>query len=136
MTLNHHCCLLHAILAILIAYMHCDIPISECCSVCSVWQLPTLLLQQVSPIWQVFKSNIGLVAPDIAAAALPRSHTEHALVLLQSRGPSQGPGSEIANIAWNRKVQHILASCTVGGSVTVWDLKKQQPVLNIRDSSG
>ena len=54
----------------------------------------------------------------------------------QSRAPSQGAGTEIADIAWNRKVQHILASCTVGGSVTVWDLKKQQPVLNIRDSSG
>ncbi|KAL3153542.1 hypothetical protein ABBQ38_011870 [Trebouxia sp. C0009 RCD-2024] len=54
----------------------------------------------------------------------------------QSRNPSQGAGGEIANISWNRKVQHILASCTVGGSVTVWDLKKQQPVLNIRDSSG
>ena len=55
---------------------------------------------------------------------------------LQSRAPSQGAGAEIADIAWNRKVQHILASCTVGGTVTVWDLKKQQPVLNIRDSSG
>lgn len=55
---------------------------------------------------------------------------------VQSRNPNQGAGGEIANISWNRKVQHILASCTVGGSVTVWDLKKQQPVLNIRDSSG
>ncbi|KAL0027638.1 hypothetical protein WJX79_004520 [Trebouxia sp. C0005] len=66
--------------------------------------------------------------------ANPRKPT--AFPPLKSRGPSQGAGSEIANIAWNRKVQHILASCTVGGSVTVWDLKKQQPVLNIRDSSG
>lgn len=55
---------------------------------------------------------------------------------MQSRNPNQGAGGEIANICWNRKVQHILASCTVGGSVTVWDLKKLQPVLNIRDSSG
>ena len=62
--------------------------------------------------------------------------SQHAVGSIQSRSQSQGAGAEIANIAWNRKVQHILASCTVGGSVTVWDLKKQQPVLNIRDSSG
>lgn len=73
--------------------------------------------------------SLPVAAPDVMCTIVTCGY-------VQSRNPSQGAGGEIANISWNRKVQHILASCTVGGSVTVWDLKKQQPVLNIRDSSG
>ena len=55
---------------------------------------------------------------------------------MQSQASSQGAGNEITNIAWNRKVQHILASGTAGGHVSVWDLKKQKDLFNLRDSSG
>eukprot|EP00798_Chlamydomonas_sp_ICE-L_P021383 gene21383-28331_t len=46
-----------------------------------------------------------------------------------------GPGSagEIAYISWNRKVAHILASCSSNGSTVVWDLKRQKPVISFRD---
>lgn len=36
-------------------------------------------------------------------------------------------------MAWNKKVQHILASCSTNGSCVVWDLKKQKPVISFRD---
>lgn len=84
--------------------------------------LPTLLLQ--NPRY--------LLPPSACGVTIIKTTCGYA----QSRNPSQGAGGEIANISWNRKLQHILASCTIGGSVTVWDLKKQQPVLNVRDSSG
>ena len=43
---------------------------------------------------------------------------------------------EITCLAWNRKVQHILATCTAAGTVVVWDLKKQRPVITFKDPSG
>lgn len=47
-----------------------------------------------------------------------------------------GPQPEITNLAWNRKVQHILGTCTAAGTVVVWDLKKQRPVISFKDPSG
>ena len=44
--------------------------------------------------------------------------------------------TEIASLAWNKKVQHILATCTAAGTVVVWDLKKQRPVISFKDPSG
>ncbi|KAK2080829.1 hypothetical protein QBZ16_000683 [Prototheca wickerhamii] len=40
------------------------------------------------------------------------------------------PGSEISALAWNAKVQHIVATASSGG-VVVWDLKKQRPVITL-----
>eukprot|EP00775_Hariotina_reticulata_P008692 gene8692-8873_t len=40
---------------------------------------------------------------------------------------------EISYISWNRKVQHILASTQVDGATVVWDLKKQRPVITLKD---
>lgn len=47
--------------------------------------------------------------------------------------PASGP--EIADLAWNNKVQHILATCTAAGTAVVWDLKKQRPVITLRDAT-
>ncbi|GFH08887.1 WD_REPEATS_REGION domain-containing protein, partial [Haematococcus lacustris] len=49
---------------------------------------------------------------------------------------ANGPGlasNEITFIAWNRKVQHILASSSTNGTTVVWDLKRQKPVISFRD---
>lgn len=43
--------------------------------------------------------------------------------------PGTASGGETTFIAWNRKVQHILASCSTNGSTVVWDLKRQKPVI-------
>lgn len=41
--------------------------------------------------------------------------------------------AEISYISWNKKVQHILASTHVDGATVVWDLKKQRPVITLKD---
>lgn len=45
-------------------------------------------------------------------------------------------GGDITCLAWNRKVQHILGTATIGGTVVVWDLKKQRPVISFKDPAG
>mmetsp|Transcript_24380 Transcript_24380/g.43410 ORF Transcript_24380/g.43410 Transcript_24380/m.43410 type:complete len:1160 (-) Transcript_24380:43-3522(-) len=51
---------------------------------------------------------------------------------LKGTGPNQ-PSGEITHLAWNNKVQHILASTSGAGSTVVWDLKKQKPVISFSD---
>ena len=52
------------------------------------------------------------------------------------KGGAAGVQPEIACLAWNRKVQHILGTCTAAGTVVVWDLKKQRPAISFKDPSG
>ena len=47
-----------------------------------------------------------------------------------SGGPSAG---EVSYLAWNHKVQHILASSSLNGTTVVWDLKRQRPVISFTD---
>ena len=47
-----------------------------------------------------------------------------------------GPQPEITALAWNRKVQHIIATATAHGTVIVWDLKKQRPIISFKDPNG
>jgi protein transport protein SEC31 len=54
--------------------------------------------------------------------------------LLSRAAPGAQP--ELTHLAWNRKVQHILAACSAAGTVAVWDLKKQRPVISFKDPSG
>ncbi|EFJ51095.1 hypothetical protein VOLCADRAFT_120559 [Volvox carteri f. nagariensis] len=49
--------------------------------------------------------------------------------------PGSAVGGEITYLAWNRKVQHILASCSTNGTTVVWDLKRQKPVISFRDTN-
>lgn len=45
-----------------------------------------------------------------------------------------GPGAgEVSYLAWNKKVQHILASSSLSGTTVVWDLKRQRPVISFTD---
>jgi protein transport protein SEC31 len=53
-----------------------------------------------------------------------------------STGPSKHAGSDVLCCAWNRKVQHILCSCSNQGSTVVWDLKKKQEVICFKDPAG
>lgn len=43
----------------------------------------------------------------------------------------------ITGLAWNTKVQHILATCSGDGTFSVWDLRKQKPTMDaVADTSG
>ncbi|KAL4425258.1 hypothetical protein ABPG75_009274 [Micractinium tetrahymenae] len=55
---------------------------------------------------------------------------------MKSGAGGAGPQPEITHLSWNRKVQHILGTCTAAGTVVVWDLKKQRPVISFKDPSG
>ncbi|XP_036101790.1 protein transport protein Sec31A isoform X4 [Molossus molossus] len=43
------------------------------------------------------------------------------------------PLEDISCIAWNRQVQHILASASSSGRATVWDLRKNEPIIKVSD---
>lgn len=46
---------------------------------------------------------------------------------------SNAPPADISCVAWNRKVQHILASTSHNGQSVVWDLKLKRPVISFTD---
>ncbi|XP_075060489.1 protein transport protein Sec31A isoform X16 [Mixophyes fleayi] len=50
-------------------------------------------------------------------------------------GVKSQPLEDISCIAWNRQVQHILASTSPSGRATVWDLRKNEPILKVSDHS-
>ncbi|XP_036386111.1 protein transport protein Sec31A isoform X2 [Megalops cyprinoides] len=45
------------------------------------------------------------------------------------------PLEDISVVAWNRQVQHILASANPSGKAVVWDLRKNEPIIKISDHS-
>ena len=47
-----------------------------------------------------------------------------------------GPGPEISYLAWNRKVEHIIATCGPDGAVIIWDMRRQRRVMTLRDNAG
>jgi len=53
-----------------------------------------------------------------------------------STGPSKHAGTEVLCTAWNRKVQHILCSCSNAGTTIVWDLKAKKEVISFKDPAG
>ncbi|XP_053260209.1 protein transport protein Sec31A isoform X3 [Podarcis raffonei] len=50
-------------------------------------------------------------------------------------GAKTQPPEDISCIAWNRQVQHILASACPSGRATVWDLRKNEPIIKVSDHS-
>lgn len=48
-------------------------------------------------------------------------------------GAKPQQASDIASVAWNKKVQHILASTQFSGVTVIWDLKAKKPVINFAD---
>lgn len=45
------------------------------------------------------------------------------------------PTEDVSVVAWNRQVQHILASASPSGKAVVWDLRKNEPIIKISDHS-
>lgn len=54
-------------------------------------------------------------------------------VMKPSQAASKHAGSEVLCCAWNRKVPHIICSCSNTGTTVVWDLKMKKEVINFRD---
>ena len=52
-----------------------------------------------------------------------------------SPGSMPAAPADIACVAWNRKVSHILASTSHNGTSVVWDLKLKRPVINFTDTN-
>lgn len=50
-------------------------------------------------------------------------------------GAKTQPPEDISCMAWNRQVQHILASASPSGRATVWDLRKNEPIIKVSDHS-
>ncbi|CAL9682339.1 unnamed protein product [Knipowitschia caucasica] len=50
-------------------------------------------------------------------------------------GPKTQPLEDISCVAWNRQVQHILASTTPSGRTSVWDLRKNDLIIKVCDHS-
>ncbi|XP_071609667.1 protein transport protein Sec31A isoform X6 [Heliangelus exortis] len=48
-------------------------------------------------------------------------------------GVKTQPLEDISCIAWNRQVPHILASASPSGRATVWDLRKNEPIIKVSD---
>eukprot|EP00211_Chloroparvula_japonica_P000131 CAMPEP_0119125334 /NCGR_PEP_ID=MMETSP1310-20130426/4646_1 /TAXON_ID=464262 /ORGANISM="Genus nov. species nov., Strain RCC2339" /LENGTH=1095 /DNA_ID=CAMNT_0007115393 /DNA_START=21 /DNA_END=3304 /DNA_ORIENTATION=+ len=52
---------------------------------------------------------------------------------LKGTPAAPGQGVDVTHLSWNRKVQHILASTSSGGTTVVWDLKRQRQVISFTD---
>lgn len=50
-------------------------------------------------------------------------------------GPKTQPMEDISCVAWNKQVQHILASASPGGRASVWDLRKNDLIIKVSDHS-
>ncbi|XP_061703672.1 protein transport protein Sec31A isoform X2 [Syngnathoides biaculeatus] len=50
-------------------------------------------------------------------------------------GPKTQPVEDIGCVAWNRQVQHILASASPSGRASVWDLRKNDLIIKVSDHS-
>nr|XP_055065147.1 protein transport protein Sec31A isoform X2 [Misgurnus anguillicaudatus] len=50
-------------------------------------------------------------------------------------GPKTQPAEDISCIAWNKQVQHILASASPSGKASVWDLRKNDLIIKVSDHS-
>ncbi|XP_078257645.1 protein transport protein Sec31A isoform X2 [Rhinoraja longicauda] len=48
-------------------------------------------------------------------------------------GSKSQPSEDVSCVAWNRQVQHILASANPSGRAVVWDLRKNEPILKVSD---
>nr|XP_032825144.1 protein transport protein Sec31A-like isoform X2 [Petromyzon marinus] len=50
-------------------------------------------------------------------------------------GSKSQPAEDVVCVAWNRQVQHILASASPSGKAVVWDLRKNEPIIKVSDHS-
>ena len=54
---------------------------------------------------------------------------------VMSPGSKLHPLEDISGVAWNMQVQHILASTSPNGRSVVWDLRKNEPIIQVSDSN-
>ncbi len=69
---------------------------------------------------------------EVFVYALDRPDTPNVFV------PAPAPNTakhtaEVAKVAWNPQVPHILATCSGNGSTIVWDLRQKKPYCELRD---
>eukprot|EP00201_Polytomella_parva_P000598 CAMPEP_0175077168 /NCGR_PEP_ID=MMETSP0052_2-20121109/23216_1 /TAXON_ID=51329 ORGANISM="Polytomella parva, Strain SAG 63-3" /NCGR_SAMPLE_ID=MMETSP0052_2 /ASSEMBLY_ACC=CAM_ASM_000194 /LENGTH=971 /DNA_ID=CAMNT_0016346555 /DNA_START=120 /DNA_END=3032 /DNA_ORIENTATION=+ len=92
--------------------------------------------------FNAFSSNLlasGAADGDLCIwdIARPNSPSLYPALKSSAGGAAAAASSEVTCLSWNKKVQHILASCgggTGGGGATVvWDLKRQKPVISFKD---
>ena len=57
------------------------------------------------------------------------------LAMPMTPGAKAQPLEDVKCVAWNRQVQHILAS-TASSKCVVWDLRKNEPIIKVSDTSG
>nr|XP_023652229.1 protein transport protein Sec31A isoform X2 [Paramormyrops kingsleyae] len=50
-------------------------------------------------------------------------------------GPKSQHPEDVSCVAWNRQVQHILASASPSGRASVWDLRKNDLIIKVSDHS-
>ncbi|KAM9541026.1 LOW QUALITY PROTEIN: protein transport protein Sec31A-like [Salvelinus alpinus] len=50
-------------------------------------------------------------------------------------GPKTQPLEDISCVAWNRQIQHILASASPSGRASIWDLRKNDLIIKFSDHS-
>eukprot|EP00063_Salmo_salar_P019204 XP_013994039.1 PREDICTED: protein transport protein Sec31A-like isoform X5 [Salmo salar] len=50
-------------------------------------------------------------------------------------GPKTQPLEDISCVAWNRQIQHILASASPSGRASIWDLRKNDLIIKVSDHS-
>ncbi|KAL0965776.1 hypothetical protein UPYG_G00285550 [Umbra pygmaea] len=50
-------------------------------------------------------------------------------------GPKTQPLEDISCVAWNKQVQHILASASPSGRASIWDLRKNDLIIKVSDHS-
>ncbi|XP_051785625.1 protein transport protein Sec31A isoform X11 [Erpetoichthys calabaricus] len=50
-------------------------------------------------------------------------------------GAKSQPFEDISSVAWNKQVQHILASASPSGRASVWDLRKNELIIKVSDHS-
>lgn len=50
-----------------------------------------------------------------------------------SPGAKSQPSEDVLSVAWNRQVQHILAS-TFASKCVIWDLRKNEPIIKLTDT--
>uniref|UniRef100_A0AAY3ZXG5 Protein transport protein Sec31A n=1 Tax=Denticeps clupeoides TaxID=299321 RepID=A0AAY3ZXG5_9TELE len=61
--------------------------------------------------------------------------TNVAISITPLSGVTGTPLEDVSVVAWNRQVQHIMASASPSGKAVVWDLRKNEPIIKISDHS-
>jgi protein transport protein SEC31 len=112
----------------------------------TIWNMDKLIKSE-EPLVATLQEHVGAVRsldvnpfqPNLIASGA--SESEVYIWDLNNTTTPMSPGSkphpleDISGLAWNRQVQHILASTSPGGRSIVWDLRKNEPIIQVSDSN-